>query len=222
MSESTIDQVAIQFDTPEQQHYAATLGMWAFLVTEIMFFGGLFVCYTVYRSWYPETWAEASRHLDLVLGTANTLILLGSSLTMALAVGAIQQDDRKSAKRLLGATMLLGTVFLGIKAWEYAHKVQESLVPGPAFHWDGGASHAGNPGAAKLFYSFYFVMTGCHALHMIIGLGVLGTLCWQLHRGSYSKRHYAPIENTGLYWHFVDIVWVYLFPLLYLIDRTNG
>jgi len=212
--------LAMQFDDAEQQQLAATLGMWAFLATEVLFFGGMFAGYLVYRLWYPEVWAEASRHLDLVLGTINTAVLLSSSFTMALAVRAAQTDDTTLLRRLLMATLLLGTVFLGIKGWEYMHKVQESLLPGPGFHWE--ATDAGAEGPARLFFSFYFAMTGVHALHMVIGLGLLAVLFVQAGRGRFSSNYFTPVENTGLYWHFVDIVWVFLFPLLYLIDRTGG
>jgi cytochrome c oxidase subunit 3 len=212
--------LAVQFDDAEQQRLAATLGMWGFLATEVLFFGGMFAGYLVYRMTYPSVWAEASRHLDLVLGTINTAVLLGSSFTMALAVRAAQTDESKQLRRFLVATMFLGTVFLGIKGWEYVHKIEESLLPGAAFHWD--ASAGGDSGPAELFFSFYFAMTGFHALHMVIGLGLLGVLVVQAGRGRFSSDYFTPVENVGLYWHFVDIVWVFLFPLLYLIDRTPG
>lgn len=209
--------IAIQFDTAEQQRYSATLGMWVFLVTEVLFFAGMFAGYAVYRSRYPQAWAEASRHLDVLWGTINTCVLLTSSLTMALAVDATQRSDRRQLGRFLWATMLLGVVFLGIKAYEYWHKWHEHLVPGSYFRWEGDAAHAG---PAELFFGFYFVMTGFHALHMVIGFGLLGTLRWQTNRRGFDADDISPVENIGLYWHFVDIVWVFLFPLLYLIDRT--
>lgn len=210
--------LAHQFDTVEQQRLAATLGMWAFLVTEVLFFGGMFAGYGLYRFWYPEAWDVASRHLDLVLGTINTIVLLTSSLTMALAVDAARAGDAKKIQWMLFWTILLATVFLGVKAFEYHHKWVEHLIPGPNFHWEGPTVK--NNEAIQLFYSFYFVMTGCHAVHMIIGIGILKMLWWQARRGKFSTGYFTPVENTGLYWHFVDIVWVFLFPLLYLIDRT--
>ena len=189
--------------------------MWVFLATEIMFFGGLFAGYAVYRSAYPAAFVEASRHLDVVLGTLNTAILLCSSLTMALAVHAAQLGSRRTVAILMIATMVLGAAFLGIKFLEYYHKYEEGLIPGPNFHLEGPeAQHA------QLFFSFYFAMTGMHAFHMIIGIPMLGIIAWMAKRGRFARDHYSPVEIAGLYWHFVDIVWVFLFPMLYLIDRT--
>lgn len=203
-----------QFDDAEQQHDASTLGMWVFLVTEVMFFAGLFTAYVVYRSLYPEAFAHASNHLDIVLGTINTSVLIASSLTMALAVHAAQGGRRRALILFLLATMALGAAFLGIKGFEYAHKFHQGLVPGPAFTYVGAdARHA------QLFFSVYFAMTGVHALHMVIGIGVLATLVGSAVRGRYGSAYYTPVELSGLYWHFVDVVWIFLFPLLYLIDR---
>lgn len=220
MTHPTSAHLAIQFDTPAQQHRAATLGMWAFLATEVLFFGGLFTGYAVYRALYPETYMAASHKLDLWLGTINTAILLTSSLTMALAVRSAQRSDSRNLRRFLLATMLLGAAFLGIKAWEYLHKFQENLVPGPAFSGAELIKAGAEYGPARIFFSFYFAMTGCHAVHMLIGLGLLGMLFTQAGRGRFSSNYSTPVENIGLYWHFVDIIWVYLFPLLYLIDRS--
>jgi cytochrome c oxidase subunit 3 len=206
--------LAPQFETAEQQALTAKLGMWAFLATEILFFGGAFAGYGVYRWKYPATWSEASRHLGLTLGTINTAVLLTSSLTMALAVDAVQHN-RRGTRMYLVATMIFGWTFLGIKCWEYFEKWRDNLVPGPRFEWHGQSSG----GPAELFFSFYFALTGCHALHMLIGLVVLLILCRQTPK-YFSTRYYTPIELTGLYWHFVDCVWVVLFPLLYLVDRT--
>jgi cytochrome c oxidase subunit III len=202
------------FDDMEQQKSAATLGMWIFLVTEIMFFGGLFVGYTVYRWRYPGAFAAASHEVDLPHGTINTIVLIGSSLTMALAVYFAQTNARKALVLCLVATMVLGTGFLGIKALEYAHKFEHHLFPGPSFHFE-----AADPGQAQIFFIFYFVMTGMHALHMIVGLGLLAVLVAMAARRKFSAEYNSPVEITGLYWHFVDIVWIFLFPLLYLIDR---
>ncbi len=220
MSPPTLTHLAIQFDTPAQQRRAATLGMWAFLATEVLFFGGLFTGYAVYRALYPEAFMTASCMLDIVLGTTNTAILLGSSFTMALAVRAAQGSDQRNLKRFLLATIVLGAAFLGIKAWEYAHKFHEHLFPGPYFAWAEMSEIGAKRGPVQLFFSFYFAMTGCHALHMVIGLGLLGTLLVQAQRGRFSSEYFTPVENVGLYWHFVDIIWVYLFPLLYLVDRS--
>lgn len=221
MSHATGGYLAHHFDHPKQQHWAATLGIWLFLGTEIMFFGGMFAGYAVYRGWYPETWTAASRHLDIVWGTINTIVLLGSSLTVALTVRAATKNDRRNVQRLLVATIVLGIVFLGIKGYEYLHKFHEHLVPGPNFDTATFANAGHDAGAAELFFAFYFTMTGFHALHMIIGLGIWATVLWQSRRGDFSAEYFTPIEITGLYWHFVDLVWVYLFPLLYLIDRSG-
>ena len=189
--------------------------MWIFLSTEIMFFGGMFLGYALYRAWYSPAYAAASRHLDILLGGINTGVLLCSSLTMALAVRAAQLGGRRVVILFLIATMILGCVFLGIKSLEYYHKYEEHLIPGHDFGISGpNAKHA------QLFFSFYFVMTGMHALHMIIGVGLMLTLVLKTWKGRFSAEYYSPIENTGLYWHFVDIIWVFLFPLLYLVDRS--
>jgi cytochrome c oxidase subunit 3 len=203
-----------QFEDLGQQMEAGTLGMWVFLLTEIMFFGGMFTGYAVYRSAYSQGFAEASRHLDIMLGAINTAVLIGSSLTMALAVHAAQMGWRKALVGFLIATMLLGCVFLGIKAIEYSHKFHEHLVPGPGFHLEGSPMRG-----AQLFYCFYFAMTGMHALHMVIGIGILAVLTIEGWRGKYHSLYYSPVEISGLYWHFVDIVWIFLFPLLYLVSH---
>jgi cytochrome c oxidase subunit 3 len=214
--------LAHQFDDLEQQHEADTLGMWVFLATEIMFFGGLFAGYTIYRGMYLPAFEAGSRLLDVRLGTINTAVLIGSSLSMALAVHAAQTDRRKALPVFLILTMFLGTVFLGIKSYEYYHKYEHSLAPGIRFDPSGEdlrtiqQFHAGLP-QVQLFLCFYFFMTGMHAVHMIIGLGILTVLLIQSLRRRFSAEYYAPVEVSGLYWHFVDIVWIFLFPLLYLI-----
>jgi len=206
--------LAHHFDNLDQQQEAATLGMWVFLLTEILFFGGLFLVYTIYRTWYPEAFAAASHHLDIPFGTINTAVLIGSSLTMALAVRAAQLNARKGIILFLVLTMILGGVFLGIKAVEYSHKFSEHLVPGVFFQFD--AQHF-RP--AQIFFSLYFVMTGLHALHMIIGMGLMIWMLLWAYNGTLGDGYYSPVEIVGLYWHFVDIVWIFLFPLLYLIGR---
>jgi cytochrome c oxidase subunit 3 len=211
--ESTVA-LAHQFDDLSQQHEAGWLGMWIFLATEVMFFGGLFTGYAVYRSVHPEAFAHASRELDIGLGATNTLILICSSLTMALAVHAAQVGRRRHLVGYLLATLALGLTFLGIKGIEYAHKFQHHLVPGSAFVY---AEPYGR--TAQIFFSFYFAMTGMHALHMVIGVGLLAVLILRAWRDEFTPHHHAPVEITGLYWHFVDIVWIFLFPLLYLIER---
>ena len=233
---------AHQFEDAGQQRDAVTLGMWAFLVTEILFFGGLFTAYTVYRWSFPAAFALSSHHLDVLLGGVNTVVLICSSLTMALAVHAAQLGRRRGLVVFVLLTMLLGGAFLGIKAVEYYHKYTEHLIPGHSFAM---AHHAGpahvdpaldaaiaggvpsvNPGVAadlqrhaQIFFSLYFAMTGMHALHMVVGLGLLGWLVLGARRGRFSREYNSPVEIVGLYWHFVDIVWIFLFPLLYLIGR---
>jgi cytochrome c oxidase subunit III len=206
--------LAHQFDDPEQQVEASTLGMWAFLATEILFFGGLFVAYIVYRLAYPQAFAAASHHLDIVLGTVNTGVLIGSSLTMVLAVYSAQWGSRRGQIIFLAATLLLGMIFLGIKGLEYEHKFHEHLVPGTDFRFK-----EADPRHAAIFFSLYFGMTGLHAFHMVIGAGLLIWMGLRAWRGEFSAVYYTPVEMVGLYWHFVDIVWIFLFPLLYLIGR---
>jgi cytochrome c oxidase subunit 3 len=188
--------------------------MWAFLATEVLFFGGLFISYAVYRASYPHAFAEASNHLDIVLGTVNTAILIGSSLTMVLAVYSARFGTPRAQVFFLLATLALGLVFLGIKGVEYEHKFHEHLVPGADFQFPGTDARA-----AQIFFSLYFAMTGMHALHMVIGAGMLIVLAVKAGRGRFSPAYYTPIEIGGLYWHFVDIVWIFLFPLLYLLGR---
>ena len=206
--------LAHQFDSLGQQTEAATLGMWVFLVTEVLFFGGLFLTYTVYRSFYPAAFSAASHELDILLGGINTAVLITSSLTMALAVHAAQLGQRRLLMIFLVVTMVLGTVFLGIKAVEYYHKFAEHHVPGATFQFE--REHQRH---AQIFFSLYFIMTGLHAIHMIIGIGVLLVMWIWAWRGRITTDYAGPIEISGLYWHFVDIVWIFLFPLLYLIGR---
>jgi len=204
--------VAHQFNDRAQQKNAVTLGMWAFLAQEVLFFGGLFTGYTVYRSYYPDAYIAGSHLLDIRLGGFNTVVLIASSLTMALAVNAAQNSKRRPLVGYLVATLALGCVFLGVKVIEYSEKFQHHLIPGYNFQWDGPLANS-----VQIFYSFYFVMTGMHALHMIIGVAVITPLIIKAARGHFSKDYYSPIEMFGLYWHFVDIVWIFLFPLLYLL-----
>jgi cytochrome c oxidase subunit 3 len=207
-----------QFETMEQQRETASLGMWVFLVTEVLFFGGMFMTYTLNRSTYPDVFGEASRSINLTLGAVNTVVLIGSSLTMAMGVWAAQVGKTRLVTFFLIATLILGTVFLGIKGVEYHEKFVEHHVPGLDFSFEPGASPATNA-HAQLFFSLYFAMTGLHALHMIIGAGLLLWLIKESLRGRFTAAYNTPVENVGLYWHFVDIVWIFLFPLLYLIDR---
>jgi len=235
--------LAHQFDDVEQQKQSSMLGMWIFLVTEVMFFGGLFAGYVVYRAKYPEAWVVGSHLLSIKWGGINTIVLLASSLTMVLAVHAAQLGKQKMIQFWLIATMILGAAFLGIKAIEYSAKIEHHLVPGPNFNFDPahistehGPAHAGpaeggaghnflqslervQPRNVQLFYSFYFIMTGMHAIHMIVGEGIMLVMLIMTRKGYFRKEYYNPIEISGLYWHFVDIVWIFLFPLLYLVGR---
>jgi cytochrome c oxidase subunit 3 len=209
--------LAHQFDDLEQQKEASNLGIWVFLATEVLFFGGLFLTYSIYRAWYTDAFAAASREMVLWAGTTNTVVLITSSLTMALAVHAAEMGERRSVMLFLVLTMLLGTAFLGIKAFEYHTEFVAHHVPGPGFRFE--AAYLAH---AQLFFSLYFVMTGLHAIHMIIGLGIMSVMLWWTWRGTITKDYSNPIEVSGLYWHFVDIVWIFLFPLLYLIGRHAG
>jgi cytochrome c oxidase subunit 3 len=231
------------FDTMRQQKEAAVLGMWVFLLTEILFFGGLFVAYMIYRVWYFDAFAEASRRLSLFWGGLNTAVLIGSSLTMAMAVRGAQTNKRKATVNWLILTMVLGTVFLGVKVIEYQDKFANYEVPGPSFNWLAHEQHeaaagehvAGAPAegehsklsltpeqlqrTTQIYFSLYFTMTGLHALHMIIGIGLMSVITWMAWKGRFDGEYYTPVEMSGLYWHFVDIVWIFLFPLLYLVER---
>ena len=214
MTDTAHSALAHQFDSLGQQTDAGSLGMWVFLATEVLFFGGLFTTYTVYRVFYSTGFSAASHELDIVLGTINTAVLITSSLTMALAVHAAQLGRRRHLLTMLVLTMALGTVFLGIKGVEYSHKFAEHHVPGPTFEFEKEYFRH-----AQIFFSLYFIMTGLHAIHMIIGIGVLLVMWVLAWRGKFTAEYFAPIEISGLYWHFVDIVWIFLFPLLYLIGR---
>jgi cytochrome c oxidase subunit III len=221
---------AHQFETMEQQKETSTLGMWLFLVTEIMFFGGLFTAYLVYRHMYPDAFAAASSTLNVPLGAFNTAVLICSSLTMALAIRSAQVNQRGKIVLFLLLTMLLGGTFLGIKAIEYHDKFVERHVPGDVlnepFHFELENHHEAAvaqaqdplyPRHAEIFFALYFIMTAIHATHMIIGIAILAVLCFYARRGKFDSEYYNPLEMTGLYWHFVDIVWIFLFPLLYLL-----
>jgi len=212
--------LAHHFDNMEQQREAGTLGMWVFLIQEVMFFGGLFLAYLVYRTKYPMAFAAASNHLNWKLGAFNTVVLICSSLTMALAVWAAQVGRaRRTQVLFLGLTALLGTVFLGVKAIEYMDKWRDKLIPVRGWFQWGQQLPAGVTAVEniQMFYWIYFAMTGLHALHMIIGIAILLPIMWRAWRGAYSPEYYAPVELFGLYWHFVDIVWIVIFTVIYLI-----
>lgn len=216
------------FETISQQREAASFGMWIFLLTEVMFFGGMFCAYLIFRNWYHPAFVAGSNTLDITLGTTNTAVLIGSSFTMAMAVYSAQMRRRGALVLFLLLTIVLGFVFLGIKGVEYHQKFVDHHVPGPNFSIEEFV-HPTNPKAiplapdmaekAQIYYSLYFAMTGMHALHMVIGISLLFFLVFRAWQGAYTEGHVMPIENFGLYWHFVDIVWIFLFPLLYLISR---
>jgi cytochrome c oxidase subunit 3 len=215
--------VAHQFDDAEQQHDASNMGVWIFLATEIMFFGGLFAGYTVYRNLYLAGFETGSRILDVRFGAINTAVLILSSLTMALAVHAAQMGHRQRLIAFLLFTIALGLTFLGIKfVFEWRHDYVERLVPGINFAPEGAtltdlARFHAPPAHVELFMVFYFAMTGVHALHMVVGVGIVTVLVIMAWRGTFSAERSNAVEMSGLYWHFVDIVWIFLFPLLYLI-----
>lgn len=209
----------------EQQRESSTLGMWLFLVTEILFFGGLFTAYIVYRSLYPDVWEMGSQHMEFWPGTINTVILLCSSLTVALSVRAAAMGARKTTAFLLLITVLMGVGFCGIKAYEYHNHWVEGTIPGSAWHYNEvenpDGTHSTPPPQLQLFFFLYFVMTGLHALHVIIGMGILGTVGYFAWKGKYTPEYHNPVHISGLYWHFVDLVWIFLYPLLYLIANKH-
>jgi len=205
------------FDDVAQQVESSTLGMWLFLATEIMFFGGMFCGYTVYRNAFPDAFASTSRYMNVTVGAINTAVLICSSLTMALAVRAAQLGQKKALIWLLILTLTLGCVFLGLKAVEYHEKWVDHHIPGPGFHY----ADARYAQQAQILFYLYFAMTGLHAVHMIVGAGLLITLIFMAARNRFSAAWYTPVDMIGLYWHFVDIVWIFLFPLLYLIGHTQ-
>jgi len=203
--------VASFYASAEQQRSAANLGMWLFIGQEILFFSGLFMAYIAYRWMYPETWLSGADALDKGLGTLNTVVLLTSSLTMVLAIRELELKRASASIRYIWATVGLGVVFLGVKAVEYSHKFTAGILPGSHY---GGAEVEGMAG---LFFGIYFALTGLHALHVIIGLGLLAWLARRIKAGWVTNENNSLAENIGLYWHLVDLVWIFLFPMLYLV-----
>lgn len=212
MPEPRPPQVNAQFDDADQQRETAAFGMWVFLATEVLFFGALFAAFTVYRYLYPDGFQEGGRHMDVMMGTVNTIVLLMSSFTMAAAVDRIKAGERAACRALLAVTATLGVIFLGIKFTEYVHHWQASLAPGLRF-----AVTAAAPAHVELFFWLYFFMTGLHALHLTIGVVTVFVLAVKT-EAKYSAAYHNPVEVAGLYWHFVDIVWVFLYPTFYLIN----
>ena len=205
------------FADMEQQRASATLGMWVFLVTEIMFFGGLFAAYLVYRTAHYDAWVIGSEHMNFWLGTINTVILLCSSLLVALAVHAVQVGQNRMCAIYLWIASAMGVAFLALKGIEYHAHFVEGAVPGAL--WKLAVP---DPRAVQMFFYIYFVMTGLHALHVTIGVALLAVIGWHAARGRYSPVYYSPVHVSGLYWHFVDVVWIFLYPLLYLIAHKKA
>lgn len=201
------------FVDAEQQFDAAKMGMWIFLGTEILMFGGLFAAYIVYRLWYPELFTLASEELDTILGTVNTLVLIGSSLTVAMAIRSAQINKNRNIIIYLGITIALAATFMVIKYFEWSHKFHLGIFPGQFYSFE-GIDHP----QANVFFSLYYLMTGLHGIHVLIGMGLMSWLLWRSFKGHFSSEYYTPVEITGLYWHLVDIIWIFLFPLFYLID----
>lgn len=211
--EAALFPLADHFATPEQQIESGKLGMWLFLATEILLFGGLFVAYAIYNFLHPALFKEAHKFLDVSLGALNTVVLLFSSLTVVLAIHAAQQDKRRFVILNLVITILCAGAFLVVKYFEYSHKFHAGLLPGTYFT-NGVLS---NPDQTHIFFGIYFLMTGLHGIHVLIGIGVLTWLLLRTIKGDFSSQYYLPLELGGLYWHLVDVIWIFLFPLLYLI-----
>lgn len=206
------DHLQHHFSDVEQQRESAKLGMWIFLLTEVLLFGGLFVAYGIFRSSYPEMFLNAHKHLDVLLGTINTIVLITSSVTMALAIQRMQINKNKQTIALLVLTLLLAATFLVIKYFEYHHKIELGQLPGNLYTYKGVIGN--NP---HIFFSIYFAMTGLHGLHVLIGMIVITWLLVRTNKDHFSADYYTPLEMGGLYWHLVDMIWIFLFPLLYLI-----
>lgn len=200
------------FVNADQQFDAAKMGMWVFLATEILFFGGLFAGYIIYRLWYPELFAEASKELDVLWGTVNTLVLIGSSLTVAMAIKSAQLNQTRNIAINLGITIALAFLFLVIKYFNWMHHFEMGIFPGEFYNF-GGIDHP----KARIFFSLYYLMTGLHGIHVLIGIGVMIWLLVKTSKGRFNSEYYTPLEIGGLYWHLVDIIWIFLYPLFYLI-----
>jgi cytochrome c oxidase subunit III len=206
---------ASQFVSTQHRDETAELGMWVFIATEVLLFGGLILPYFVYRHTYPADFAAASRHTDIVIGAANTAILLTSSFLVACAIDAFATDTRKICVTLLSGAILLGLAFIVLKTIEYSQEYREHLVPGIDFSFD-----AAHTDGAQLFFVFYFVATAIHALHMLVGIGLLAVLAMLTYRAP-NTRHRAALHSAALYWHFVDVVWIFLFALIYLPGKSS-
>ncbi len=204
---------AHHFKNADEEFQSCKQAMWIFLVTEVLFFSGLFMAYAVLRVFYPDMMKDVHHLLNWRLGALNTVILICSSLTMALAVSASQRGEKDKIVRNLWLTLMFAGGFLVVKFFEYSHKIHEHILPGALYHYE-----ELKVAKAPLFFSVYFVMTGIHGLHVIIGMGIIYWLIRRASRNEFGPNYYTPVEITGLYWHFVDLVWIYLFPLLYLVS----
>jgi cytochrome c oxidase subunit 3 len=216
--------LAHHFEDLGQQRETEMMGMWLFLATEVLIFGAIFTCYTVYRLNFPHDFEASSSRLNVLIGSINTIVLLSSSLTMALSVHATRVGRQQMLLTCLGLTILLGGTFLGLKAVEYYEDYKEDLVPGVRFNpaeWTEMRPPA-NPQRVQLMLAFYYIMTGLHAVHMLVGMGLLIWLLLRARRGELTPVRYMAVEVVGLYWHFVDIVWIFLLPLLYLTGTHHG
>lgn len=211
-----LDSLHPQYADLGQQRESATLGMWVFLVTEVMFFGGMITGYIAYRFAYPEAFRAGSMHMLFVAGTLNTALLISASLFVAFAVHGAREGSRKVLVGCLLIAMILGICFLAVKGYEYHDHWVEHKVPGPWFQWDGP-----DPRHAEMFFVLYFFLTGFHALHMLIGVTLLGFITYFAHKGRYTREYHNPVENAALYWHFVDVIWIFLYPMLYLIGHRH-
>jgi len=204
--------LAHHFSEVDQQKESAKLGMWLFLLTEILLFGGLFVTYAVFRAWNPDMFVDAHKQLDVFMGTLNTIVLITSSLTVALAIRSIQLGNKKRTVQLLFITILLAAVFLVVKYFEYSHKFHLGQLPGKFYTFEG--LEGTNP---HVFFSIYFMMTGLHGVHVLLGILAISWVMIRTSKNHFSPEYYTPVEMVGLYWHLVDLIWIYLFPLFYLI-----
>jgi len=201
------------FVNSEQQFDTSKLGMWLFLATEILMFGGLFVGFGLMQANYPEAWVAGHHHLDRIMGSINTVFLLCSSFTMVMAVHASSTNQKSKTVLNLLATLAFAGGFMVIKYFEYSHKFHEGILPGRYFSYAGGG-----PPEQAMFFGFYFAMTGIHGVHVLIGMILIAWLTIRAQRGEFSSAYYTPVDLIGLYWHLVDLIWIYLFPLLYLVS----
>ena len=201
------------FVNAEQQFSTSKLGMWLILATEILMFGGLFVGYGLMQSLYPEAWVAGHHHLDRMMGAVNTVFLLVSSYTMVMAVHSASTNNKRKTLWNLLLTLGFAAGFLVVKFFEYSHKFHDGLLPGRLFTYAGGG-----PPQQAMFFGFYFVMTGLHGFHVVVGMGLISWIMLRASRGEFSSAYYTPVDLVGLYWHLVDLIWIYLFPLLYLVS----